>query len=70
MIVSIISSDGDLLDAICKRHYGRETLVPFVLAANPHLAKQPTILPAGLEITLPDVEATPDKNPPEIRLWG
>jgi phage tail protein X len=47
MTVSIISRDGDMLDAICKRHYGRESLVPLVLRANPQLAKQPAILPAG-----------------------
>jgi len=66
----VITSDGDMLDAICKRHYGRESQVPLVLEANPHLAKQPAVLPAGLEIVLPDVHEVPETNPPEIRLWG
>ena len=70
MAVSIITSDGDMLDAICKRRYGRESVVPLVLDANPHLAKQPVVLPAGLEVVLPDLPETPKTNPPEIRLWG
>jgi phage tail protein X len=70
MTATIITKDGDMLDAVCKRRYGRESIVPFVLKANPHLAKQPAVLPAGLEIALPDAPETPEANPPEIRLWG
>jgi phage tail protein X len=70
MTLSIITSDGDMLDAICKRRYGRESVVPLVLDANPHLAKQPATLPAGLVVVLPDVPETPEVDPPEIRLWG
>jgi phage tail protein X len=70
MTASIITSDGDMLDAVCKRRYGRESVVPLVLEANPHLAKQPAILTAGLKVILPDLPETPEANPPEIRLWG
>jgi len=69
-MIRVITGDGDMLDAICKRRYGRESIVPLVLSANPHLAKQPAVLPAGLEIVLPDVPEMPAMNPPEIRLWG
>lgn len=69
-MTSVITRDGDMLDAVCKRHYGRESAVPLVLSANPHLAGQPAILPAGLEIILPDIPETPEADPPEIRLWG
>ena len=30
--------DGDMVDAICKAHYGDEHMTPAVYAANPGLA--------------------------------
>jgi phage tail protein X len=69
MKATIITRDNDMLDAICKRHYGRESLVPAVLEANPHLAKLPALLPAGVEIILPEISDTPSSLP-EIRIWN
>jgi ribonuclease I len=34
------TTDGDMLDAVCRAHYGTEAQVPAVLAANPGLAKE------------------------------
>jgi phage tail protein X len=50
--------DGDVLDAICAAHYGTENLsvnLTAVLEANPGLADQGAVYPAGLMITLPDL---------------
>ncbi len=59
-----------MLDAICRQHYGRESYVPVVLEANPHLAKLPALLPAGVTVVLPDAKEAPAESTPEIRLWG
>ena len=60
--------DGDVLDAICWRHYGREDAVPAVLAANPGLAATAPVLPAGIVVELPDLPAP--AVPGVVRLWG
>jgi phage tail protein X len=64
------SKDGDVVDAIAWRHYGRQDagVVEAVFEANPGLADQGPILPAGLRIELP---ALPDPAPREgVRLWS
>lgn len=66
----IITKDNDMLDALCKVHYGRESPVPAVLEANPHLAKLPALLPAGIHIVLPDIDPATSESTPEVRLWG
>ncbi|MEW6258113.1 MAG: tail protein X [Pseudomonadota bacterium] len=59
---------GDMLDLICRRYYGRHTgTVEMVLAANPNLSELPALLPEGIVIILPD-----DPEPKTIRtqkLW-
>ncbi|MEX0319437.1 MAG: tail protein X [Ruegeria sp.] len=60
--------DGDMVDAICKAHYGREDVTPMVYEANPGLAELGPILPRGILITLPELEQNPVRKP--IRLWG
>ena len=50
--------DGDMLDAICFRHYGNlNGTVERVLNTNPGLCEQPAVLPAGLVIELPVLES-------------
>ncbi len=66
---TIRTLDGDVLDEICWRRYGREDAVPAVLAANPGLADQPPILPAGIAIVLPPLPAA-EPSPAAVRLWG
>lgn len=62
--------DGDVLDAICTRHYGD---LPFrvedVIAANPGLAARGPVLPSGLIIDLPEIEDSAPERP-TIRLWS
>ena len=61
--------DGDVLDAICYRHYGETNgYVEAVLAANLGLADKPPVLPAGLIIVLPDLPRLPPRQP-VLRLW-
>jgi phage tail protein X len=61
--------DDDVLDRICRVHYGpRDGVTELVVAANPGLASHGPVLSSGILITLPDL-------PPEaptaqiIRLW-
>lgn len=58
--------DGDVLDEICWRYYGRADVVPQVLEANPGLADLGTVYDAGRRITLPSI-LPPARQP--ISLW-
>ena len=62
------TTDGDMLDAICRTHYGTEAQVPAVLAANPGLAALGPVYPAGVLITLPPLPAPVAAG--QVRLWG
>jgi len=68
MSKTVVTRDGDVLDDICWRHYGRVDGLPAVLAANPDLAERPAVLPAGLLIRLPDLPAPVEM--PVVRLWS
>ena len=62
---------GDMLDAICHRHYPGikpSDAMPKVLAANPGLEQHPPQLPQGLTLTLPDIP--PPEPEPGIELWS
>ncbi len=59
---------GDTLDAICARYYGRtEGVVETVLEANPGLSELSIILPHGTVLELPDVDSAPATE--TINLW-
>lgn len=62
--------DGDVLDAVCLRHYGgKQDHVEAVLDANPGLADLGPVLPSGVLVTLPDIETVAVTEVPTIRLW-
>ena len=63
-----LTRDGDVLDDLVWRHYGRSDVIAAVLAANPHLAQLPPVLEAGLVIDLPDLPLPVEA--PVIRLWS
>lgn len=66
------TKNGDVLDAICHRHYGKiDGNLERVLAANPGLADQGPVLPRGVRITLPALPEARNKTPilKTIRLW-
>ncbi len=60
--------DGDMLDAICFKYYGSQIgTAEAVLEANPGLAEHGPMLPAGLVIELPDIDAPQAEK--AVRLW-
>jgi len=62
------TKQGDMLDAICYKFYGRESASIDVLKANPGLADRGAVYPAGITIKLPVLAATPSGAAP-VRLW-
>lgn len=53
-MASLRAQQGDTVDAICWRHYGRTAgVTEAVLDANPGLADLGTVLPHGHLVTLP-----------------
>lgn len=69
MSTTIITKDGDTVDYLCWRHYGSTTnrVVEAVLQANAGLADRGPILPAGVAVQLPVIEA-PDETR-GVQLW-
>ena len=54
-MASLRALQGDTVDAICWRHYGRTAgVVEAVLEANPGLADLGSILPDGQLVNLPE----------------
>jgi phage tail protein X len=68
MSTTYVTREGDVLDDICRKIYGRQEpgQVEAVLAANPGLADNGFILPARLVVVFPDL--TPEAKP-TVRLW-
>ncbi|AGH75419.1 tail protein [Edwardsiella piscicida C07-087] len=66
--MKVYAMQGDTLDALCARYYGRtECVVETVLQANPGLSELGVILPHGTVIDLPDVETSPTVE--TLNLW-
>ncbi len=66
-----MTSDGDMVDLICRRHYGQTTagIVEQVLQANPGLADRGAILPMGITIVLPEVQGDALPVVASVKLW-
>jgi phage tail protein X len=70
--VTYITRDGDVLDLVCRRHYGHTVgTVEKVLAANQGLAAHGPVMPKGVEILLPDVGVPETKTAAKetLMLW-
>lgn len=69
MTTSVRANQGDTVDAICWRIYGRTAgVTEAVLEANPGLADYGTILPHGALVHLP--EAPPQAEQRQmVNLW-
>ena len=62
--------DGDVLDDLCWRHYGRQSgPVEAVLDANPGLGDLGPIYATGTLITFPDLAPATSPGPEPVRLW-
>ncbi len=63
-----VTVDGDTLDYIVWRHYGKTSgVLEQVLEQNRHLRQYDAVLPAGVQITLPII---PEKNQKQkIKIW-
>lgn len=61
--------EGDTADLIAWKHYGRQDgqLVEMLVDANPGLADRGAVLPAGIQITLPDFQLPEQVK--GVRLW-
>lgn len=62
------TSDGDVLDLVCWRHYGRTDVVEAVLDTNPGLADLGPVYSAGVSVILPDLAPEPVVQD-VVRLW-
>ena len=65
--MTYVTKDGETLDYICWKYYGRTNVVEQVLQANRHLAKLDAVLPCGVKINLPTIEEPEDTK--KIKLW-
>lgn len=68
MAKTIRTSDGDRLDTLCYRYYGRlNGTVEAVMAANPGLAKESQPFVSGVIIRLPDLPVQVEQ---QVQLWS
>ena len=68
-MITYITKDGDVLDAICFKYYGSTLgIVEKVLEANRHLSELGAVFAAGTKIVLPDL--TPKEEVEGIKLWS
>ncbi|WP_225775916.1 tail protein X [Pseudomonas sp. Marseille-Q5115] len=67
----INAHQGDTVDAICWRAYGRTAgVVEAVLEANPGLAELGAVLPHGTEVVLPDEAPQAQQSESQmVNLW-
>jgi len=68
-MITYVTKDGDVLDAICWKYYGSTTgVVEKVLQANHHLAELGAIFSAGVKIALPDLAQ--EEETESVKLWS
>lgn len=68
----LIAREGEMLDALVWRHYGRIDVLPLVLDANRQLARLPVAqmrrLPGGTPVLMPALNDQPVL--PLVRIWS
>lgn len=66
--MQVYAQQGDTVDDICYRHYGRtQQVVEMVYAANTGLADRGVILPHGWPVELPDLPESSTRD--TLQLW-
>lgn len=67
-MATVRAAQGDTIDLICWRYYGRTAgVVEQVLEANPGLARLGQILPHGTLVQLPEIATQPQRQ--TVQLW-
>ena len=68
----LTAREGEMLDALVWRHYGRLDVLPLVLDANRQLARLPVAqmlrLPGGAPVLMPALNDQPVL--PLVRIWS
>lgn len=65
--ITIKTIGGEMLDSIAHIHYkGQAGGTEAILKANPGLARYGPVLPADIEILLPEL---PKNEPTQVKLW-
>lgn len=68
-MATVIANQGDTVDAICWRYYGRTAgVTETVLDANPGLADLGPVIPHGTAVTLPDAAPQAEQRQ-VVNLW-
>lgn len=68
-MITYITKDGDVLDAVCWKYYGKTSgVLEKVLEANRHLANLSAIFSAGVKIILPDLTLAEETE--SVKLWS
>ncbi|MCY1348831.1 Phage Tail Protein X [compost metagenome] len=68
-MATVIANQGDTVDAICWRHYGRTAgVTEAVLEANPGLAELGAVIPHGTTVVLPDAAPQAEQRQ-VVNLW-
>ncbi len=68
-MITYVTKDGDVLDAICFKYYGSTSgTVEKVLEANRQLAELGSIFAAGVKIILPDLTLGTETE--SVKLWS
>ncbi|MCY1515225.1 Phage Tail Protein X [compost metagenome] len=68
-MATVIAHQGDTVDAICWRHYGRTAgVTEAVLEANPGLADLGAVIPHGTTVVLPDAAPQAEQRQ-VVNLW-
>lgn len=68
-MATVIANQGDTVDAICWRYYGRTAgVTEAVLDANPGLAELGPVIPHGTAVTLPDAAPQAEQRQ-VVNLW-
>jgi phage tail protein X len=66
--MQVRANQGDTVDALCWRYYGRTAgVTEQVLEANPGLAEHGAVLPMGTVVELPDQPTQPVTR--RLQLW-
>ena len=68
-MITYVTKDGDVLDAICWKYYGSTSgKVEKVLEVNRHLAELGAIFSAGVKIVLPNLAQ--EEETESVKLWS